>query len=815
MTNHWIDLKNSDVILIMGANPAENHPISFRWVMTAKDRGATVIHVDPRYTRTSTQADIYASLRSGTDIAFLGGLIKYILDNELYQAEYVAEYTNASYLVNPEYTFEAGIFSGFQPEKDGYDKGTWWYQMGEDGIQLMDSTLQDPRCVFQLLRQHYARYDLETVSNITGTPVEDLLKVYTAMASTGRPDRVATIMYAMGWTQHTHGTQNIRAATIIQSLLGNMGMAGGGINALRGESNVQGSTDHGLLFHILPGYLAAPRAKFQALADYIDANTPKCSDPLSANWWQNFNKYAVSLLKAMYGDNATADNEFGYGWLPKLADGGNYSWLTFWPGITKGVIKGLLAWGQNPAVSSTNANWVRDSMDKLEWMVTVNLWDTETSSFWQRPGVDPASIQTEVFMLPCAASVEKEGSITNSGRWAQWRYKAAEPLGDAEADGWIINQIMLRLRTLYAADPGPNPDPILQLAWNYGEGEVDPHQVAKEINGWAVQDIKDAEGKVIVAAGQQVKNFTQLQADGSTACACWIYSGSYNEDGNMMTRRDNVDTHPQELGLFSNWAWAWPLNRRIIYNRASVNMAGEPIDPKRALITWNAVDKKWEGDVPDGGWPPGERLPFIMRRGGRARLFGPTMADGPFPEHYEPWESPVMNPLHHQETNPALWDLEKDAKGTTHAFPLVGTTYRVSEHWQTGAMTRNLPWLAEMQPDMFVEMSPQLAAERGIVNGEWVIVESARGAIEAVAMVTPRFQPFTISGETVHEIGLPYHWGYTGLVTGGSANELTPPVGDANTMIPETKAFLCNVRKQGVARSETGHSGNGQGGGVT
>lgn len=795
MTNHWIDLKNSDVILIMGANPAENHPISFRWVMAAKDRGATVIHVDPRFTRTSTQADIYASLRSGTDIAFLGGLIKFILDNDLYQKEYVVDYTNASYLVHSDYTFDAGIFSGFQSDKATYDKSTWWYQMGEDGIQLMDRTLQDANCVFQLMRQHYARYDLETVSNITGTPVADLRRVYEAVASTGRPDRVATIMYAMGWTQHTHGAQNIRAATIIQSLLGNMGMAGGGINALRGESNVQGSTDHGLLFHLLPGYLAAPRAKFQALADYIDANTPKCSDPLSANWWQNFGKYAVSLLKWLYGDHATADNEFGYGWLPKLADGGNYSWLTYWPTMRSGKIKGFIAWGQNPAVSSTHANGVRQALEHLEWMVTVNLWDTETSSFWQRPGVDPATIQTEVFMLPCAASVEKEGSITNSGRWAQWRYTAAEAPGEAMSDGWIINQIMRRLRQLYAAAPGPNADPILNLAWEYGEGEIDTHQVARQINGWATSDVKDKDGNVIVAGGKQVKNFTQLQADGSTACACWIYSGSYNEEGNMMARRDPVDTHPQGLGLCSNWAWAWPLNRRIIYNRASVTMRGEPIDPARALIRWNAAEKKWEGDVPDGGWPPGERLPFIMRRGGRARLMGPSMADGPFPEHYEPWESPVFNPLHPQETNPALWDLEKDAKGATHAFPLVGTTYRVSEHWQTGAMTRNLPWLAEMQPEMFVEISPQLAAERGIANGEQVLVESARGAIEAVALVTPRFQPFDIGGQIVHEVGMPYHWGYTGLVKGGSANELTPPVGDANTMIPETKAFLCNVRK--------------------
>ena len=473
-----------------------------------------------------------------------------------------------------------------------------------------------------------------------------------------------------------------------------------------------------------------------------------------------------------------------------------------------GSITGFFAWGQNPAVSSTNANRVRQAMEKLEWMVTVNLWDTETSSFWQRPGVDPTTIQTEVFMLPCASSVEKEGSISNSGRWAQWRYKAVEPPGEAKADAWIINQIMLHLRRLYAADPGPNPEPILNVAWNYGDGEVDAHQVAKEINGWAVVDVKDKDGKVTTPAGKQVANFAQLQADGSTACACWIYSGSYNEDGNMMARRDNVDNHPQGLGIFAKWAWAWPMNRRILYNRASTNMAGEPFDPERVVIKWNAADKKWEGDVPDGGWPPGERLAFIMRRGGRARIFGPSMADGPFPEHYEPWESPVTNPLHPQETNPVLWDLEQDVKGATHAFPLVGTTYRVSEHWQTGAMTRNLPWLVEMQPDMFVELSPELAAERGIANGERVLVESARGAIEAVAMVTRRFQPFVVQGQVVHEIGMPYHWGYVGLATGGSANELTPPVGDANTMIPETKAFLCNVRKLEpvLARSETGRS---------
>jgi formate dehydrogenase major subunit len=793
MTNHWIDIKNSDVILIMGSNAAENHPVSFRWVAEAMKRGATLISVDPRFTRTSSKADIYAPIRSGTDIAFLGGMIKFILDNSLYHKEYVVQHTNASYLVNPAYSFDAGIFSGFKPDHHDYEKDSWWYQMQRNGIQKQDPTLRDPHCVMQLLRKHYERYDQDTVSRITGTPRNDLSRIYSAMASTGKSDRAATIMYAMGWTQHTYGAQNIRAATIIQLLLGNIGIAGGGINALRGESNVQGSTDHCLLFHILPGYLKTPSARHRALADYLQENIPKCKDPKSANWWSNYPKYFISLLKWLYGDHATAANEFGFHWLPKMADGANYSWLSLFRAMHAGTIKGFFAWGQNPAVSGTNANRVRQALEKLDWMVAVNLWDTETSSFWKRPGTDPSGIKTEVFCLPAAVSIEKEGSITNSGRWAQWRWKAVDPPGESKSDSWITNQLMIRLRKLYEADPGPNPDPILKLAWNYGPAEIDVHQVAGEINGWAVQDVMDTAGNVVVPAGNRIKNFTQLKEDGSTACANWLYSGSYNEDGNMMARRVNVDSHPAGIGLYDKWAWAWPLNRRILYNRASCNDQGKAFDPVRFVIQWDG--KKWEGDVPDGGWPPQEKLAFIMRRGGRARIFGPSMADGPFPEHYEPWESPAVNPLHTQEINPVLWDLEMDAKGATHAYPLVGTTYRVSEHWQTGAMTRNVPWLAEMQPDMFVEMSPELAAERNIRNGERVLVESARGSIEATAVVTRRLRPFNINGQTVHEVGMPWHWGYSGLVTGGSANELTPAIGDANTMIPETKAFLCNVTK--------------------
>ncbi len=796
MTNHWIDLKNSDVILIMGSNAAENHPISFKWVTEALENGATLISVDPRFTRTSAKADIYAPIRAGTDIAFLGGLIKYILDNDLYHQQYVVAHTNAPFLVNPDFDFAEGVFCGYDAGQRKYDKSAWTYQTDAEGIPLEDPSLQNPRCVFQLLKQHYARYDIDMVSKVTGTPKEDLLKIYEAFSSTGVPDRVATIMYAMGWTQHTYGTQNIRAAAIIQLLLGNIGRAGGGINALRGESNVQGSTDHCLLFHILPGYLKPPQAKDETLEAYLAAYTPKSNDPKSANWWQHYPKYAVSLFKWMYGDNATPENEFGYQLMPKLADGGNYSWLALFEAMYAGNIKGFFAWGQNPAVGGANANMNRKAMENLDWLVAVNLWDTETSSFWRRPGVDPANIKTEVFSLPVAASVEKEGSITNSGRWGQWRWKAVEPPGEARPDSWIINQLMIRLRNLYEADPGPNPDPILKLAWDYGPGEVDVHQVAQEINGWAMSDVKDADGKVIVPAGQQVKNFTQLRADGSTACANWLYSGSYNEEGNMMARRDNTDTHPAGIGLYSNWAWAWPVNRRIIYNRASCDAQGQPFDPARFVVRWNG--EKWEGDVPDGGWPPEAKHAFIMKPEGHAHIFGPGRADGPFPTHYEPWESPVDNLLYpNQNINPAfkIWDSEMDYQGARDQYPLVGTTYRVSEHWQSGAMTRNQPWLAEMQPNMFVEMSPELAAEKGIYNGEKVIVESARGSIEAVAMVTRRIRPLHVNGQVIHQVGLPWHWGYMGLVTGGSANELTPPVGDANTMIPETKAFLCDVKK--------------------
>ncbi len=459
MTNHWNDLANSDCILMMGSNPAENHPISFRWVMKAKDNGATLIHVDPRYTRTSTKADIYVPLRSGSDIPFLGGMLKYILDNDKVFKEYAINYTNIGFIVGEKYDFKDGLFSGFDKDKRAYDPSFWAYVKDDKGIPKKDPTLQDPRCVFQLLKKHYARYDMDTVSSITGTSKEDLLKVYEAYSATGVPDKAGTVMYAMGWTQHTVGVQNIRAMSMIQLLLGNIGIAGGGVNALRGESNVQGSTDAGLLFHIYPGYLPVPTASVATLAEYNKKFTPVSSDPQSANWWQNRPKYMVSFLKAMFGDAATPENEFGYSWLPKPEDGKSYTWLDLFDAMYKKELKGFFSWGMNPACSGGNANKTRQAMANLDWMVNVNLFDNETASFWKGPGMDPKKIKTEVFFLPCAASMEKEGSISNSGRWVQWRYKAQNPAGQTKPDGDIALELFNEIRALYKKPGGLSPTP--------------------------------------------------------------------------------------------------------------------------------------------------------------------------------------------------------------------------------------------------------------------------------------------------------------------------------------------------------------------
>ena len=807
MTNHWIDIKNSDCILIMGSNAAENHPISFKYVVEAQKKGATLISVDPRFTRTSAKADVFAPLRSGTDIAFLGGMIKYIIDNKLYHQEYMANYTNAPFIVGKKYRFKDGLFSGYDSKAGKYDKSQWAFDMDKDGVPKMDRSLKNSRSVFQLLKKHFSRYNTKLVSQITGTPEKDLKKIYKLYAETGKVGKAGTIMYAMGWTQHTVGTQNIRTMAIIQLLLGNMGVAGGGVNALRGESNVQGSTDHCLLWHIWPGYLKTPRSSNTSLEAYNKKWTPVSKDPLSANWWQNYPKYSVSMLKSFFGDKAAASNDFGYSWLPKVDDGKAYSWLDLFDAMYNGEIKGFFAWGQNPACSGANANKNRQAMANLDWMVNTNIFDNETGSFWKGPGMDPANIKTEVFFLPACVSVEKDGSITNSGRWMQWRYQGPKPMGNSLPDGQIIMDLGNKIKEAYASQPGAFDKPIANLKWDYlSDGEYNAHLVAKEINGYFLKDTT-VKGKNF-KAGTLVPSFAFLQADGSTSSGNWLYCNSYTEKGNMAARRGQKDA-PNKIGLYPQFSWCWPVNRRIIYNRASVDPKGQPWDKNQWVIRWTG--EKWEGDVPDGGWPPlltadGKPNPktrhaFIMRKHGHAQIFGPGRADGPFPEHYEPLECPVeKNYMSKQRVNPTapVFGGEADEWATCDPrYPYVATTYRVVEHWQTGLMTRHQPYLLEMQPQMFVEMSVELATLKGIKNGERVNVSSPRGKVDATAIVTQRFKPFKLGKLTVHQVGLPWHYGWKMPVSGTeeSANLLTPSTGDPNTRIPETKAFMVNVTK--------------------
>ena len=818
MTNHWIDIQHSDCIMIIGSNAAENHPISFKWVNEARDkRGAKLISVDPRFTRTSATADLYARLRSGTDIAFVGGMINYALAQGRIQWDYVRDYTNAAFLLEPGFKGPAeldGVFSGLKGSK--YDKATWKYQLDDNGVPLRDPSLKDPRCVFQHLKRHYARYTIEKVCSITGCDPAVYKQVCELYTATCRPEKSATIMYAMGTTQHTYGSQNVRIYAVLQLLLGNIGVAGGGINALRGESNVQGSTDHAALFHILPGYLKAPNATWQTYAEYVEACTPTTSDPKSANWWGNYPKYSASLLKAFWND---VDLETAYSYLGKIDEKVNYSTIPLISEIAGGKIKGLFCWGQNPAVACPSSRLVRRALARLDWLVCVDLWETDTSCFWSKEaGADPAAIDTEVFLLPAASSIEKEGSISNSGRWAQWRYKAVDPPGEAKDDLAIITELVFKLKELYASG-GAFPDPILNLSWNYGKMGLDnrvhhasAREVAREINGYFLKDT-EIKGK-LYKAGQMVPSFAFLMDDGSTASGNWLYCNSITDDENRLMRRGLKD--PTGLGFFHDWAWCWPVNRRVIYNRASVDKQGAPWAKDKPVIWWDGLSRTWKGDVPDGGWAPDAKHPFIMLPEGHARLFAAGMTDGPFPEHYEPLESQVRNLLSAQQVSPVIMRFDEKVKGEVcdpmlvegccactygseeaASFPFICTTYRVTEHWQAGQMTRWLPWLVELVPNMFVEMSEELAREKGIKSGDKLRITSIRNreGISAYAYVTKRFKPFTIDGAIRHQVGMLWHFGYKGRATGGIANDLTPFVGDANTMIPEYKAFLVNVEK--------------------
>jgi formate dehydrogenase major subunit len=807
MSNHWIDIKNSDCILIMGSNAAENHPVSFKYITQAQLNGATLISVDPRFTRTSSRADIYASLRSGTDIAFLGGMIKYIIDNELYQKDYVIEYTNAAFIVNKSFDFADGLFSGYDSASCKYDNSNWSFETDEHGLVKKDTSLEHPRCVFALLKKHYSRYSIEVVSSITGTPKKDLLSVYKAFAATGQSFKAGTILYAMGWTQHSVGVQNIRCGCIIQLLLGNMGIAGGGINALRGESNVQGSTDHALLWHILPGYLKVPRNSDISLQNYNNKYTPSGPGGNMPVGWQNYPRYSISLLKAFFGEKASAKNQFGYQWLPKADNGKTYSWVDIFDEMHKGSIKGFFAWGMNPACSGANANKVRNAMKNLDWMVNTNIFDNETGSFWRGPGMDPSAVKTEVFFLPACVSVEKEGSITNSGRWTQWRYRGPRPLGNSMPDGDIILLLGRKLKQLFASEGGVFPEPVLNLKWDYdSNGKYDPHKVAKQINGYFHKDLM-ANGK-LYPKGSLVPNSGMLASDGSTSSGNWLYCGSYTEEGNMAARRDQKDA-PNHIGLYPGFAWCWPDNRRILYSRASVDANGNPWDDKRWVVRWDG--RNWIGDIPDGQWPslgsegnpenPVNRPSFAMTKEKYGRLFGPGLVDGPFPEHYEPVEGPLAkNLLGAQLINPTVSlpvGPEDALANADPKFPYVCTTYRVSEHWQTGVITRHLPWLMELMPQMFVEISHQLASLKDIKNGSRVKVISARGSVEATAIVTRRFNPFIIDGKIVHQVGVPWHFGWQYPASGKeeSANLLTSFAVDPNTNIPESKAFMVNISK--------------------
>ena len=835
MTNSWNDIENSDYILVIAGNPAENHPAAYGHITIAMEKGAKLLVVDPRFTRSASKATLYCPIRSGTDVAFIGGVIKYVMDDmevhpENYNMTYINQYTNFTFLVNPSYQGPPdldGLFSGYNPSGRTYDKSTWTYQY-EDGsnVPKRADNLQDPNCVFQIVKKHFARFTPEMVNKISGAPQEKFLEVAQTFAQSGAVGKSGTIMYAMGATHHTIGTQIIRSYAILQLLLGNIGVAGGGIQAMRGESNVQGSTDQALLSNNLPGYLNMTQHTDQSLQTYLNRVTPVTRGPVSLNWWQNTPKYAVSLLKAWWGEVATADNEFAFHNLPKPHAGKNYTHIALFEAMGKGDIKGLMCWGQNPAVGSPNAGQTRTALANLDWLLCIDLWETETSVFWKRPDLtleETQAIQTEVVLLPALASFEKEGSVTNSARWMQWRYKCADGPPEARADLEIINELMTRIRALYEQDSAaPGRDIVGNLTWD-SENYNDPSVVAKELNGYDL------------TTGKLMASFANLKSDGTTSSGNWIYCNSYVEQesldafekanldmwidpkyvGNRAARRYtvdvgnggyNADAGYKDIGLHSYWAWCWPLNRRIIYNRCSVDLDGAPFDTKRPIHLWDNAGAKWVGDVPDGGGKPmnqGGHLPLIMRSDGVGSLFTAnlgtreaSLADGPLPEHYEPWESPLaVNPLSGTKISPVITIWHPDEQGTPDEYPIVATTYRVVEHWQAGQMTRNLPWLVEQMPNMFAELSEELAARKGIANGEEVIIWNKRGQIKAVALVTKRFKPFQLNGTQVDQIGMVWHFGYVGLATGDSANLLTPTIGDPNTTIPEYKAFLCDVRK--------------------
>lgn len=827
---------------------AECHPVGFQWVMEAKARGAKLIHVDPRFTRTSALADVHVPLRAGTDIVFLGGLVNYVLSNDKYFREYVVNYTNGPAILSEDFRDTEdldGVFSGLDPDSRSYSPKSWRYEgmevqaasghrdteygdkgggptassargdsMGSGGAGIggqepqRDETMEHPRCVFQVLKRHFARYTPEMVREVCGVPEELFGNVAETLTENSNRDRTSAFVYAVGWTQHTVGVQYIRTAAILQQLLGNMGRPGGGIMALRGHASIQGSTDIPTLFNLLPGYIPMPHAhKDEDLDSFLEAESTE------KGYWADMRSYMVSLMKAYWGSAATPESDFCFGYLPRLT--GSHSTYETVLNQIDGTCKGYFLYGENPAVGSSNAKMQRRGMANLDWLVVRDFSLIESATWWKdSPEIESGElrteeIDTEVFFLPAAAQIEKDGSFTNTQRMLQWHHKAVDPPGDARSDLWFTFHLGRLIRQKLAGSTDEMDRPLLDVTWDYptkgSMAEPEAEAVLAEINGWD-------------AAGQPLSSYEQLNEDGSTSCGCWIYCGVYTNGVNQASRRKPAK---EQDWVANEWGWAWPANRRILYNRASADTDGRPWSERKALVWWDEEKGKWTGhDIPDfasskSPWhrPPAgakgaEALsgidPFIMQADGKAWLFAPAgLTDGPLPAHYEPQDSPFANRLYGQQRNPVRQVLRStkdnryqpsgDTPGSS-VFPFVATTYRLTEHHTAGGMSRFLPYLAELQPAMFCEISPELARERGIEHHGWATIITARGAIEARVLVTKRIAPLTVQGRPLHQVGLPYHWGDQGYTTGDAANELGHLALDPNVHIQEVKALACDIR---------------------
>ena len=808
----------------MGSNMAEAHPVGFQWVIEAKARGAKVVHIDPRFTRTSALADRHVPLRAGSDIAFLGGMINYILSNELDFREYVTAYTNASFIVDESYRDTEdleGLFSGYDHETASYDPSSWHYestsakehatpdQHGSGGAPIegahdvpADPTLQHPRCVYQILKRHYARYTPDMVERVCGVPAEQFLQIAKAWTENSCRERTTALVYSVGWTQHSVGAQYIRAGAIIQLLLGNIGRPGGGVLALRGHASIQGSTDVPTLFDLLPGYLAMPKAGEASLADYLD----RITGDEQKGFWRNADTYMVSLLKEYWGENATAENDYCFDYVPRInGDHGTYRTVM---DMVDGKVFGYFLLGQNPAVGSAHGRLQRLGMANLDWLVVRDLVEIESASFWkdgpevETGEISPQTCRTEVFLFPAASHVEKAGTFTQTQRMLQWREKAVEPPGDARSELWYFYHLGRILREKLAGSTDERDRPLLDLWWDYEmEGdEPSSEDVLRRISG------------VDLTTGRAVDNYISLKADGSTICGCWIYSGVYADEVNQAARRKPHDG--------SEWGWTWPMNRRVLYNRASADPQGRPWSERKKLVWWDPDKGEWTGyDVPDfeETKPPDYRPPegavgvaalrgddaFVMQADGKGWLFAPNgLLDGPLPTHYEPHESPFRNALYVQQGNPTrrVYGREDNPSNPSppelhgEVFPFVFTTSRLTEHHTAGGMSRQLPYLSELQPGLFVEVSRELASMRGLTHMDWAHVITSRTAVEARVFVTDRLRPLRVEDHVVHQIWMPYHWGNKGLIEGDVVNDLFGVVADPNVFIQESKVATCDIQ---------------------